>query len=280
LTGARRALAVHTNETEATRLAGLLAALGYEADIATCADMALERLIASPDYELAVIDLVVAEPTSGEIISRIRRDARSGRIPVLVVTDREWLPRADAVARQHRLTSAYVRPIHVDAMRYGLEHLGREAADAAPIPAAERLDKAKASIDWINAILAQPRHVLPVGTLEPVLSRAAWNPALAPGAVQALAQIGVPGAQRTLVDLASRDGTDVAKRRAAAEAFAHNVERFGTLLSAGEILQQYDRYNASEHQPANVQAVLALVLDAMEARAEIAPRAGASPPAS
>jgi hypothetical protein len=45
------------------------------------------------------------------------------------------------------------------------------------------------------------------------------------------------------------------------------VARHGTLLTSGEILLQYDRYNQSETQDRQTQLVLASILDSVEARA-------------
>ncbi|HEX7376083.1 MAG TPA: hypothetical protein VF278_03175, partial [Pirellulales bacterium] len=51
---------------------------------------------------------------------------------------------------------------------------------------------------------------------------------------------------------------------------AGSVMRFGTLLTTGEIDLQYTRYNQSERQDAQTQAIMASMLDAMEARAAAA----------
>ena len=53
---------------------------------------------------------------------------------------------------------------------------------------------------------------------------------------------------------------------AAAAAFRRGVDRFGILLTTDQILKQYDRYNQSESQAKETQAVQAAILDALESR--------------
>ncbi|HEY1068170.1 MAG TPA: hypothetical protein VGE52_18750, partial [Pirellulales bacterium] len=57
-------------------------------------------------------------------------------------------------------------------------------------------------------------------------------------------------------------------RKTAAAAFAHSVERFGTLLTPTEVYRQYSRYNQSEESDAATQQILAGILDAIEQKAK------------
>jgi hypothetical protein len=82
--------------------------------------------------------------------------------------------------------------------------------------------------------------------------------------VTALALLGTPASQRSLVDFASHLSVPVDERQQAARAFAQSVVEHGLLLTQEEILRQYDRYNASEPLDAATQQLLGGLLDTIE----------------
>lgn len=96
------------------------------------------------------------------------------------------------------------------------------------------------------------------------MEQTVYNPELTKVSLQALANVGTAGSQRTLVDFASLEAQPLELRQLAAESFATSRERYGVLLTAAEIAQQYDRYNASETASADSQQVLGQVLDVLE----------------
>jgi hypothetical protein len=101
---------------------------------------------------------------------------------------------------------------------------------------------------------------------EPVI-KSLGVPKLAAAAVAVLGNLGTQRSQVALLNLASRYTQPLALRQAAATAFRENLVRHGPLLTTDEIQRQYDRYNASETLDKPTQALLASILDALEARA-------------
>jgi hypothetical protein len=93
------------------------------------------------------------------------------------------------------------------------------------------------------------------------------NPSISADAAGVLALLGSPRAQTALVDFASQHSRPLADRQAAAAGFAAAVRARGLLLTQVQIGEQYGRYNASEKLDAEAQAVLASLLDAIEAPA-------------
>ena len=83
-----------------------------------------------------------------------------------------------------------------------------------------------------------------------------------------MGNLGTPGSQRTLVDLASRSTLPFDLRMAAVESFRTSVEHFGILLTTTQVTRQYERYNESERLDASTQRVLGLLLDCIEARTD------------
>ncbi|HMP80452.1 MAG TPA: hypothetical protein PKD54_13440, partial [Pirellulaceae bacterium] len=68
-----------------------------------------------------------------------------------------------------------------------------------------------------------------------------------------------------LIEYASQTGLPIENRQLAVESFAKAISRRGIMLTREEILQQYDRYNASAGDTGENQRVLGLMLDLIEA---------------
>jgi hypothetical protein len=81
-----------------------------------------------------------------------------------------------------------------------------------------------------------------------------------------MGRLGSAQAQVALVSAASETERPLNERQAAARAFAESVDRYGILLTAPEILRQYDRYNESAGADRETQVVLGSLLDSMEQR--------------
>jgi hypothetical protein len=127
-----------------------------------------------------------------------------------------------------------------------------------------RLQQAGDALDWLAQLLkAQPR-LYDFRPLTDAVEGSLHVPQLAVKAANVLGELPNPQAQRALVEAASIEFSPVARRRAAANAFANSVARFGVLLTRTEMLTQYDRYNTSENKDQETQALLAALLDTLE----------------
>ncbi|HEY3595856.1 MAG TPA: hypothetical protein VGL13_18355 [Polyangiaceae bacterium] len=120
------------------------------------------------------------------------------------------------------------------------------------------------AITWLADLLSRDHSFYDLRRQAPIITAALYQPELAEHSLAALALLGTPESQRTLVDFASRSSVPIASRREAAAAFAQSVARSGILLTDEEILHQYDRYNASATADADTQAVLGALLDTLE----------------
>ena len=103
--------------------------------------------------------------------------------------------------------------------------------------------------------------------LEPTLIGTLNNASLSASASGVLALLGTPRAQTALIDFASQNSRPLVDRQAAAAGFAAAVKARGLLLTQQQLAQQYARYNDSERLDVETQAVLASLLDAIEAPA-------------
>jgi hypothetical protein len=180
------------------------------------------------------------------------------------------------LARRTPLTSVIYRPVDAAGLEFQLDRLLTSAGQRL-VPAEERRQHARQALDWLVEIASIEQEVYNarwtnnLRRIEPSLAVALQVPDFTSPAARVLAALGTASSQKSLVDLASQLGRPEEMRQAAAQAFAESVARFGTLLTTGEINLQYTRYNQSERQDAQTQAVLASILDAMEARAAANP---------
>jgi alkylated DNA repair dioxygenase AlkB len=138
-------------------------------------------------------------------------------------------------------------------------------AGANLLPKELRLAQARQSLEWLGQLAQQDPPLFNVQRAAKVAEAALAAPDLAPIAAMLLADLGTAGSQPALVDIASLANLPLELRQTAAQAFRHSVHRHGILLTSGEMLQQYDRYNASEAEPAESQELLASILDTLEA---------------
>ena len=261
-----RVMVADARTAEVELQAGLLASLGYETDAATNERDVVAQTIASPDYLFALIDYTLAAPTSGQLLQRLRRDNRTARLPIGIIASTDDLERARRLAQRTPLSTVIYRPVDEAGLDYQVQRL-LSLAGQRLVPMEERQAQARQALDWLVEISATRQDVYNLRRTEAALTAAAQVAELGPPAAKVLGTLGTATSQRTLVDLAGQLARPAELRQAAAAAFAESVARFGTLLTTGEIKLQYTRYNQSEHQDAQTQAILASILDTIEARA-------------
>jgi len=245
-------------------LAGMIAATGLQTDTAVSGRQLVRMATASPDYELALIDSTIDRPTADLLLQELRGDCRSADLRVGLIARAGSLEQAERVAREDRLTLAFARPHDAQAVQWQLAQLAalrpREF-----VGHAERQRQAATALDLLSALCGSPQGVYDLRQLQDSVLTAVYNPALSTKAVAVLAYLDTAESQRALVELASRFTQPLEVRTAAVEAFRRNSQKYGLLLTAAEIRQQYDRYNQSESLDAATQRILGLILDCIEA---------------
>lgn len=271
--GLRGAVVAHPRIDVAARWAGYLRELGYAVEVVTGPREVAAAAIATADLELIVLAGRLCWPAAGELVSELRQDVRTARVPIVVLVDPEDLAPAEALARAYPRVIAAIDP--VDARGFSVQTAGG-LAEWNDLPTAdERRAAAQQALGWLADAKATPERVYDLRRVEPaVLAALAWADT-APAAARAAARLGSPAAQRALVDWASQNALPIERRQAAAEAFRASVAEWGLLLTTTEILRQYERYNASERLDAQTQALLGGLLDVIERR-EAEPAASAA----
>jgi hypothetical protein len=262
--GMRRALVAGPSVQAARELGGMMAASGLQADTATSGRELLRMAVASPDYELALIDPAIEQPTIDLLLQELRGDWRSADLRVGLIARSGCFEQAERLARGDPLTLAFARPHDQQSLQWQLAQLAalrpREF-----VGYAERQRQAAAALDLLAELGSSPPEVYDLRRIQDSVVAALYTPALSTKAVGVLAHLGTPESQRALVDLASRFTQPLEIRRAAVVAFRRNSQKQGLLLTTAEIRRQYDRYNQSESLDAATQRILGLILDCIEA---------------
>jgi CheY-like chemotaxis protein len=248
---------------EATTLAGRLSGLGIEADAATRGGQAVAAAGGSADLELVLVDVDVDRPGIRDVLYALRSEPATGQVPIGLLATSSRLDAAHRIAGEHQRVVAFPRP-QSDAALDELVARLKAISDRDPVTPPERAAMAGAALDWLGQLLARDHAFYDLRRQAPVVEAALYLPPLTERSIKALALLGTPASQRALVNFASHQSVSVEARRAAARGFAESVGRHGILLTAEEILRQYDRYNASASLDADTQAVLGNLLDTLE----------------
>jgi hypothetical protein len=262
--GAPRALIAGPSTEESMRVGGYLADLGYHIDTATTGRDAISLLLASPDYELALLDPTLQYPRVDLLIQELRLDCRTANLPVGLIARASQLARARVIARTDQLVEAFPRPHTLEAAEWQVDRL-MQRLGRGRLSRAEQDRQAAQAMKWLAQLTAQKGTFYDFSRAEPAATAALFVPGLAADAVVVAGNLGTPQCQQALIDFASRWSQPLELRVAAARAFRESTQQRGILLTTEQILRQYDRYNQSESLDAGTQQVLGLILDSIEA---------------
>jgi CheY-like chemotaxis protein len=261
--GRRRVLVGSPHAEDALQMAGSLLAAGYVIDTATDGHELVRKAAASPDYELALIDMTLDKPTAEFVVQQLRHDYRSAELRVGLIARDGFLPRAELIAGTDKLTLAFSRPHTAEELAWQVGQLAR-LAPRQFVPYAVRQQQARQAMEWMAQLSTQWPRLYDVYRFQDALLAALHVAPLAPQAIGVVQRLGTPECQRGLVELASQPAEPLAVREAAVKAFRQNAARFGILLSSAEIVRQYARYNQSESADRGTQRVLGAILDCVE----------------
>ena len=226
------------------------------------------QAVSDPDAELILITDTLNGPYFHELVFQLRSDWRSKQIPIgIMIRDLPQKLRAERTFNAEDRLEILALTDDAEVIARQVNRL-RELQKPWPMTLVEKNEQSDFAMNWLNKIAADPKvygfyDLLSYEQkLVPILFKHGYSPVVS----QILSNLGTPAAQRALVNLASEAGLPMEQRLEASQAFEKAIARTGTLLTKTEIQQQYDRYNASESQPAEAQKILGQILDAIENR--------------
>jgi HEAT repeat protein len=264
--GKRRVLVAHPIIEQAQSLVGLLSELGFEAEKALVGEQVLDLALQHSDVEIILLSDAIDRPRALDVLQQIRREPRLAKLPVGLLARQENFERMQNLVRDDRLVMLFPFPSDLPAASFLLSGLMARGGEY-PILPDEALRQATKTLDFFVRLAAQPQvyGFYDLVSQESAAEQALATPVLTTRAAAVLGYLGTATAQQSLITLASQNDRDLVSREAAAKAFDTAVKRRGVLLTRGEILEQYDRYNASATADASTQQVLGSILDSIEA---------------
>jgi CheY-like chemotaxis protein len=262
--GEAAVLVIVPDDLNAEAIGGTIRSLGFQADTTNAGRQFLNRAVTRTDYAFAVISQSADEHRPLELIQRLRRDPRSSGLPVALIGEQDQLPRLKEIADTDSLTVAFPWPATPDLLQLIDEQMAR-LMSRDYLTNETRVKQATLALDSLLEI-AEHKQQYPFFDLfsqQAMIIRGLSHPDLAEKSIKILSFIGSSEAQRELINLVNQEALPIEVRQKAADSFAFSIKQRGILLTKGEILQQYDRYNDS--RMATSREVLGAVLDAMEA---------------
>ena len=265
--GERRVLIGNPRPEHSQSLLGMLREIGFDGDSAQSGRRTFQMAVDGSDYELILLSDAIDFPRASELIQALREDPRTAALPIGLLAREEKLTWARRLAETDPLVEAFPRPHDTDFLAYDVARL-LELVGRNHVSQHERQAQAEAALDWMALLLADKDRyrAYDFSQHQSSVLRAFNTPALTEKATPVMGRLASQQAQVALVSAASEVNRPIAERQAAARAFAESVDRYGILLTAPEILRQYDRYNESAGADRETQVVLGSLLDSMEQR--------------
>lgn len=267
-TGRRRAVVAHPKSRIAQQLAGYLSPLGYDVDTATNGREAFRLATQSPDVELAIIHSALDHPRADDLLTQLRKDPRTARLPIAVIAVPEYTEPAERLVRGVPRTHAFAEPQDAAGLKYQVERL-LSLPGCLPIPPEVRKQQAARAVEALANYAEHPVPWLDARAISTSVERSLYNPAMTASVASLLASAGTATGQSKLVQLATRESLPLAKREAAALAFARSVAKHSILLTSDQILDQYNRYNDNAGRNKDTHKVMQIILDAIESKSEV-----------
>lgn len=208
----------------------------------------------------------LAGPGYNELLQQFRSDWRTKRLPAAILVRSDTLANAQFRTNTDAFTLVLPETLDPTLVALQVDQLRRLQQPWEVTTTQGRL-QAEYALNWILKVLADSESYSFYEVLahQRAIADLLYWPHNSRRVIEALGWMGTAVAQRELIEYASQTGLPIENRQLAVESFAKAISRRGIMLTREEILQQYDRYNASAGDTGENQRVLGLMLDLIEA---------------
>ena len=261
-------IVAHRNPGAAHRLASFVGQSGLQSRVSFSPESLISELNANPDAELVIITDSFSNPHYQELVQQVRKNWLTKKLPVgLFVRNDEHRRQAQLLFRDDPLTLVF--PITSDPkLIYDQVQQLKSLQQPWQLTNPQRDRQNEVAIEWLALATneSEKYSFYHLAGFRDQLARLLGTTDNWELKSDIVGNIGTPTAQRELVNLASQNGLPIADRQLVATAFNRSVQKNGLLLTTSEILEQYQRYNASESQSVESQNILSSILNAIEAK--------------
>ncbi len=245
-TGNPGVVVVHGDPQQARTLAGTMGELGYEARVALSGRDGFRIASTRNDIELVILHLNVIRWPLSQTIANFRADARTAGLPIVIYGPEQLRGEATSLMRKYPLvtyvgesSTAANLDVQLQPFLSGLR--------TPPMSPQQRQAMQSEALYWLAHIASGRRTgIYDLREVQDILLDLANDPDLAPNALLTLSAVPTPEAQRHLHEIAVNAQRDAAIREAAALQLAYHIQRYGLLLSTGEVNQIELAWKASQ----------------------------------
>ena len=264
----RTGVVAHRRPAAAQRLASFVGQSGLQSRVAFSPESLVAELNTNPDIELVVLTDSFSHPHYLELVQQVRKNWLTKALPIgLFVSNDERRRQAELMFADDPLT--IVSPL-TSSPKLIYDQVQRLLARQRPwsISNPQRDFQNDVAIQWLNDATQEPSKYgfYHLACYRDQLARLLGTDDNWELKSNIVSNVATPDAQRELVNLASQAGLPLDERQMVAAAFERSVKKNGLLLTSSEILEQYQRYNASEKQGVESQNILSSILDTIEAK--------------
>lgn len=258
-------LVVDPQIERARSVAALFEQAGFDSVIVPASKDAMRLVVGNQQFQFALFAASLHHPSADHLLQWARQDYRISGTPIGILYSSLNESLAKRMASEDELTESFPRPAELTDVARDLKVI-RELAGRSWLDLEERRRQAAFALQSLEALSADPAQFahLELVRAEVELMKALFDKEYSQLSSQILARIGTAEAQSALVDYASQSSLPLPLREAATRAFEESVAKYRILLTQAEILEQYNRYNASESLDQATQQVLGRILDAIE----------------
>jgi len=231
------AVVIDSNRERANEMAGLLAHIGFETVTTFTGREGFELASDRANVVLVAVQVNVIRWPLSQTISNLRADARTAQIPIVIYGPESVRPHV-AGALAHYAQIDYLAESSTEAsVESQVGPFLKRALALAETPATREQRIADAT-GWLAQIARSNRtDIFPLDLAENALMALSTDRPTSANALAALVAIPRGEVQKHFAQLASTDRFDTAIRIDAAHQLATHIQRFGLLLSRGEVAQ-------------------------------------------
>ena len=256
--GKARAIVIDADPHRGSEAAGFLGELGYEPSVSSTGRDGFERTATSAGVEVVLIHANCIRWELTQTLANFRADSRTAALPIIVYGSDET---RSSVARLINRS----KPAMFIAESSTLSDFQRQFAPFArdrkspPLSAQERIQQKGAAAYWLAAIgTGRGGQVFDISQAEKELLVVAEDLDVGPNAMAAMSGISSATVQRRLAKIAVNSQLDPSLQAGAAAQLGFHIQRFGLLLTKGEVAEVHAGWVATTNTA--VKASLASVM--------------------
>ncbi len=266
--GQARAIVIDADRERGTAVSGYLSEQGYEGLTVPTGKQGFTQAAELAGMDLLVVHINAIDWAVSQTMANLRADARTASIPIILYGPEDARLKMARLVKRSGLTT-YVGEAASAADFWSQARPFLSNLQAPPLTAEQRSEQRLIATYWLATIsTSKNARLFDISAAEAEMLPLVDNEQLAPNLIVALGTIPNQRVQSRLADFTLNPRLSIETRTHAAEQLAAHIQRFGLLLSKGEI-QLVNAAHTADESPV-IQSALAPVLGTFQPNAGLA----------